>query len=126
MHRAMMTQKQMTLANTAQENPNYRFVNLYSLMHWDYWIRCAADAVLARPGSSTAGVDGETRFYFRDRYDEQIAIIVDNLKRKTYQPQPARRVHIPKGNGKMRPLGIAMLRDRIVQGSPAGDSGPDL
>ena len=40
MHRAIMTQKQMTLANTAQENPNHRFINLYSLMHWDYWIRC--------------------------------------------------------------------------------------
>lgn len=45
MSRAMMTQKQMTLAKTAQANPNHRFTNLYSLMHWDYWIRCAADAV---------------------------------------------------------------------------------
>jgi hypothetical protein len=36
MDRAMMTQKQMTLANTTQENPNHRFTNLYSLMHWDY------------------------------------------------------------------------------------------
>jgi hypothetical protein len=41
MNQAMMTQKQMTLANTAQENPNHRFINLYSLTHWDYWIRCA-------------------------------------------------------------------------------------
>ncbi len=39
MNQAMMTQKQMTLANTAQENPNHRFTNLYSLMHWDYWIQ---------------------------------------------------------------------------------------
>jgi len=115
MDRAMMTQKQMTLAKTAQENPHHRFTNLYSLMHWDYWIHCAADAVLARPGSSTAGVDGQTRFYFKDHHDEQIAILVDNLKRKTYQPQPVRRVHIPKGNGKTRPLGIATLCDRIVQ-----------
>jgi hypothetical protein len=36
MNQAMMTQKQMTLANTAQENPTHRFTNLYSLMHWDY------------------------------------------------------------------------------------------
>ena len=115
MHRAKMTQKQMTLAQTAQENPHHRFTNLYSLMHWDYWIRCAAEVVLARPGSSTAGVDGQTRFYFKDHHDEQLAILVDNLKRKTYQPQPVRRVHIPKGNGKTRPLGIATLCDRIVQ-----------
>jgi Reverse transcriptase (RNA-dependent DNA polymerase) len=115
MDRAKMTQKQQTLAKTAHENPAHRFPNLYSLMHWDYWIRCAADAVLARPGSSTTGIDGQTRFYFKDRYEEQIAILVESLKRQTYQPQPVRRVHVPKGNGKMRPLGIATLRDRIVQ-----------
>jgi RNA-directed DNA polymerase len=115
MNQAKMAQKQMTLAKTARENPTHRFTNLYSLLHWDYWIRCAADAVLVRAGSSTAGVDGETRFYFKDRYEEQIRFLRENLKRKTYQPQPVRRVHIPKGNGKTRPLGIATLRDRIVQ-----------
>lgn len=115
MSQTMMAQKQMTLAKTAQENPSHRFTNLYSLMHWDYWIRCAADAVLARPGSSTAGIDGETRFHFKDRYEEQIGLMVETLKRKTYQPQPVRRVLIPKGNGKKRPLGIATLKDRIIQ-----------
>jgi group II intron reverse transcriptase/maturase len=115
MDRTMMAQKQMTLAQTAQANPDHRFKNLYSLMHWDYWIRCAADTVLARPGSSTAGVDGTTRRAFQERYAEEIFNLVTNLRRKTYQPQPVRRVHIPKGNGKTRPLGIATLRDRIVQ-----------
>lgn len=115
MSRTLIAQKQMTLAKTAQEYPQHRFTNLYSLMHWDYWIRCAADLVLSRPGSSTAGIDGETRFHFKDRYEEQTALIVDSLKRKMYEPQPVRRVLIPKSNGKMRPLGIATLRDRIVQ-----------
>jgi RNA-directed DNA polymerase len=111
----MMAQKQMTLAQTAQANPYHRFKNLYSLMHWDYWIRCAADTVLARPGSSTAGVDGTTRRAFQERYEEEVTNLVTSLKHKTYHPQPVRRVHIPKGNGKTRPLGIATLRDRIVQ-----------
>ena len=108
-------QKQMKLAITAQENPEHRFTNLYSLMHWDHWIRCAADAVLARPGSSTAGVDGRTRDAFKTKYEEEINKLVESLKRKTYQPQPVRRVYIPKSNGKQRPLGIPVLRDRIVQ-----------
>ena len=38
MSQTMMSQKQMKLAIAAQENPEHRFTNLYSLMHWDYWI----------------------------------------------------------------------------------------
>src|SRR5262245_19173621 len=104
MCQTLIAQKQMTLAEIAQEQPLYRFTNLYSLMHWDCWIEGAADAVLARPGSSTAGVDGETRRKFKENYERQIAVIVESLKHKTYQPQPVRRVYIPKSNGKMRPL----------------------
>jgi len=105
----------MKLAITAQENPEYRFTNLYSLMHWDYWINCAAQAVLARPGSSTAGIDGTTRDRFKANYQEEIKKLVESLKDKTYEPQPVRRRYIPKSPGKMRPLGIPVLRDRIVQ-----------
>lgn len=115
MNLTKMTQKQMTLAKTASENPNHRFTNLYSLMHWDYWIRCAADAVLARPGSHTAGVDGKTRDYFKESYEQQIKVLIQDLKSKTYKPVPVRRVYIPKAKGKTRPLGIPALRDRIVQ-----------
>src|SRR4030095_2954722 len=115
MHRTRRPKKKRPRAKTARADPGHRFKDLYSLMHWDYWIRCAADTVLARPGSSTAGVDGTTRRAFQERYEEEIVNLVTNLKRKTYQPQPVRRVHIPKGNGKTRPLGIATLRDRIVQ-----------
>src|SRR6266851_7897518 len=68
----MTAQKQMTLATTARDQPTHRFTNLYCLLHWDKWIRCAADTVLARPGSSTAGIDGQTRRYFRETYEEQI------------------------------------------------------
>jgi len=115
MSQMKMSQKQMKLAMTAQENPEYRFTNLYSLMHWEYWIDCAAQAVLARPGSSTAGIDGTTRDNFKKNYENEILKLVESLKDKTYEPQPVRRTYIPKSNGKMRPLGIPVLRDRIVQ-----------
>jgi RNA-directed DNA polymerase len=110
-----MAQKQRTLAITAHNQPDHRFTNLYSLMHWEYWIRCAADKVLARPGSSTAGVDGKTRDKFLANYDKEIAKLVEGLKRKTYEPLPVRRTYIEKGDGRQRPLGIPVLRDRIVQ-----------
>lgn len=115
MYQSKMSQKQNSLALAAQKNPQHRFTNLYSLMHWDYWIRCAAEAVLARPGSSTAGVDGTTRDNFKKNYEHEIQTLVVSLKKKTYKPQPVRRVYIPKANGKKRPLGIPVLRDRIVQ-----------
>ena len=91
----MMAQKQQTLATTARDAPSHRFTNLYSLLHWDSWMRCAAEAVLTRPGSSTAGVDGQTRQAFRDHFEEHIASLVAELKRRTYQPAPVRRVYIP-------------------------------
>jgi group II intron reverse transcriptase/maturase len=111
----MMAQKQKALATIAQQYPEHRFSNLYSLMHWDKWIRSATDKVLARPGSTTAGVDGKARDYFKDHYEETITLLITSLKEKTYQPQPVRRAYIPKGNGKTRPLGIPALRDRFVQ-----------
>ena len=115
MSRLMMAQKQMTLAINAKENPTHRFTNLYSLMHWDYWIQESAAAVLARPGSSTAGVDGKTRDGFKASYEKEVTLIVEGLRSKSYEPEPVRRAYIPKSDGTKRPLGIPALRDRIVQ-----------
>ena len=111
----MITEKQAKLAEQAIQNPEHRFKNLYQLMHWQVWIEDAALRVLSRPGSSTAGVDGKTRYAFKEDYERHIATIISQLKDKTYKPQPVRRTYIPKGNGQKRPLGIPTLYDRIVQ-----------
>ena len=111
----MITEKQAKLAQQATQNPEHRFKNLYQLMHWQVWIREATNRVLTRSGSSTAGVDGKTRDAFKKEYDKHMANIIDQLKEQTYKPQPVRRIYIPKGNGKKRPLGIPTLYDRIVQ-----------
>ncbi|MCK5794538.1 MAG: hypothetical protein KAH12_07520, partial [Anaerolineales bacterium] len=111
----MITEKQAKLAKQAVEYPEHRFKNLYQLMHWQVWIEQAANQVLARSGSLTAGVDGNTRYDFKEDYERHIATIINLLKSKTYNPQPVRRTYIPKGNGKKRPLGIPILYDRIVQ-----------
>ena len=103
------------MAKTASEHPDHRFTNLYDLLHWDYWMHISAERVLARPGSETDGVDNVTRAAFKADYEHQMQMLLDQLKRRTYEPQPVRRVYIPKHDGKQRPLGIPALRDRIVQ-----------
>ena len=115
MNPTKMAEKQRFLAKTASEHPDHRFTNLYDLLHWDNWMHTAAERVLARPGSQTDGVDRVTRKAFKGDYERQMTALIDQLKRKTYQPQPVRRVYIPKHDGKKRPLGIPALRDRIVQ-----------
>ena len=97
MNPTKMAEKQRFLAKTASEHPDHRFSNLYDLLHWDYWMHISAERVLARPGSQTDGVDGQTRKAFKADYERQMTTLIDQLKRKTYHPQPVRRVYIPTG-----------------------------
>ena len=105
---AMITEKQAKLAENARQHPEHRFKNLYQLLHWQVWMEDAAHRVLSRKGSLTAGVDGKTRDGFKKDYERQLAILINQLKTRTYRPQPVLRVNIPKPNGKTRPLGIPM------------------
>jgi RNA-directed DNA polymerase len=62
-----------------------------------------------------AGVDGMSITRFKARASHYLTELERELREGRYQPLPARRVHIPKGHGKTRPLGIAAVKDRIVQ-----------
>jgi retron-type reverse transcriptase len=84
-------------------------------MHWRPWIEEAANKVLSRKGSQTPGVDGQTKRTFKEHYETNIAELLKELKQGQFTPLPVRRVYIPKSNGQKRPLGIATLKDRIVQ-----------
>ena len=96
-----MAEKQRFLARTANEHPDHRFTNLYDLLHWDYWMHISAERVLARPGSQTDGVDSVTRTAFKADYEHQMQMLLDQLKRKTYKPQPVRG-HVPSSGVRVR------------------------
>ena len=60
----------------------------------------------------TAGVDGQT---IDAMSQERIARLIEQLKGEQYHPCPARRTYIPKKNGKLRPLGVPSIDDKLVQ-----------
>jgi RNA-directed DNA polymerase len=70
----------------------------------------AVKRVTENQGKKTPGVDGETW-----STPEVKTQALESLSRKGYQAQPLRRVHIPKANGKTRPLGIPTMKDRAMQ-----------
>lgn len=65
--------------------------------------------------NGAAGVDGQSVKRFSLQVDKYLRELEEALKAGTYRPQPVKRVEIPKGAGKSRPLGIPVVKDRIVQ-----------
>ncbi len=103
------------LGEKAKQEPKFRFYTLYQHIHRMDVLRMAWEQVKANKGSP--GIDG-VRF---DHFDtaEEIEVfllgIQKELKDQSYRPLPVKRVYIPKPNGKLRPLGIPTIKDRVVQ-----------
>ncbi len=66
-------------------------------------------------GKKAAGIDGITKEDYEKNLEENLARLVESLKRKAYKPKPARKVEIPKENGKTRPISIYCYEDKLVQ-----------
>ena len=73
------------------------------------------DAYLALNRKATPGVDGVTWQKYGEGLEEKLRNLKDRVHRGTYRAQPSKRTYIPKADGRMRPLGIASLEDKIVQ-----------
>ena len=86
-----------------------RIRNLSDLIHQPFWLNEAASRVYVRSRGKAPGVDGITVSEFKKHGIEHLQTLRLELKRRTYRPQPLRRVEIPKTNGKMRLFGISLL-----------------
>ncbi len=105
---------QTVLHAKAKESPNFRFYALYDKVYREDVLAFAYECCKANGGA--AGVDDQTfedlEAYGVKRWLDELA---QELKSRSYQPKPVRRVYIPKPDGKQRPLGIPAIRDRVVQ-----------
>ena len=106
---------QHKLATWAKDDRTRRFDRLLRLIATRDWLAEAARIVLASSGARTPGIDGIDRQSLQQDLDDHLEKLQDDLLQGSYRPKPVKRIYIPKANGKLRPLGIPTLTDRIVQ-----------
>lgn len=107
-------QLQEKLGHVAKTSKSRRFHALYDKV-------CRMDVLQeawrrVRANKGAAGIDGQTMADIAKMGEDQfVKACQERLLKKSYRPQPVRRQYIPKKDGRMRPLGIPTVRDRVVQ-----------
>ena len=110
---------QTKLHRWARDDPHRRFDDLFNLVADPGFLLIAWDRVRGNKGAATAGVDGQTAASIAawKGVEEFLDELRCQLKDRSFTPLPVRERMIPKAGGKLRALGIATVRDRVVQAS---------
>ena len=106
-----METKLARIAQLSKENPNMVFTSVGHLINKEMLKDCHDKM----DGNKAVGIDGITKEDYGRNLEENLEKLVESLKRKSYKPKPAKRVEIPKDNGKTRPLSIYCYEDKLVQ-----------
>ena len=108
---------QIKLHQWATDDPDRRFADLYNLVYDPAVLVDAWTRVKSNRGARSAGVDGRTAHHIKAVVGDLafLSELRDDLKARRFCPEPVREVMIPKRGGKFRRLGIATVRDRVVQ-----------
>lgn len=99
------------ISQLSTENPEMVFTSIGHLINKELLKECHEKM----EGNKAVGIDGVTKEEYGKNLEENLDRLVERLKKKSYKPQPARLVEIPKDNGKTRPLSIYCYEDKLVQ-----------
>ena len=106
-----METKLERITQLSKRNPDMVFTSIGHLIN----IEMLKDCHAKMDKDKAVGIDGITKDEYSRKLDENLADLMNRMKRKAYHPKPARRVEIPKDNGKTRPLSIYCYEDKLVQ-----------
>ena len=107
----IMETKLARIAEISKERPQEVFTSIYHFLNKDLLMLCHKEL----DGKKATGLDGITKSEYEENLEENIEQLEKELQNMSYKPSPAKRVYIPKANGKMRGLAIAVYEDKIVQ-----------
>jgi RNA-directed DNA polymerase len=100
------------IRQTASKDKKMRFT---ALLHHVYAFEALRAAYLCLKREASPGVDGETWRHYGEDLEANLQALSHRLKNGAYRAKPVRRVYIPKTDGRLRPLGVTALEDKIVQ-----------
>lgn len=106
-----MSTKITRINEIAKERPKEIFTSVYHLINHELLLECFKEL----DGSKAVGIDKVTKDEYHFNLEVNLSNLVSKLKTMSYRPTPARKVNIPKANGKLRGLAIANFEDKIVQ-----------
>ncbi len=106
-----METKLARIAEISKQRPKEVFTSIYHLINKELLLQCHKEL----DGKKAKGIDGITKKEYEENLEQNLENLVKRLKNKAFKPCPAKRVYIPKANGKMRGLAIATYEDKIVQ-----------
>ncbi len=110
--RAAPTSGLERVRQAAREDRKLRFT---TLLHHVYDIDRLRAAFLALGRDAAAGVDGATWRSYREALEDNLRDLSERIKRGAFRASPVRRTYIPKADGRLRPLGVPTLEDKVVQ-----------
>src|SRR5262249_57771776 len=101
---------QKRLSLKAEQQPDHRFDDLFSLIGREDWLMLAHDHVASNAGSETAGCDGINMRTFDEDLEGNLRGLREDLKKETFRPSPVRRGFIPESGGRLPPPRIPLCR----------------